>query len=88
MKIVGEYSFNHGKEVVETEYASELREVKEIVGLINAADFKTKVGKEKTKSGRMLYSPVALNKTFTLHFFERGWAKQKIASDYSDEYYI
>ncbi|MBI4674236.1 MAG: restriction endonuclease [Chloroflexi bacterium] len=88
MKIVGEYSFNHGKEMIETEYASELREVKQVVGLIYAADYKTKVGREKTKSGRMLYSPVELNRAFTRLFFERGWAKHKVASDYSDMYYI
>lgn len=88
MRIVGEYSFNQGKEVVESQYRQELLEVKQIIGLIQSADFKTKVGAEKTNMGRMLYSPSALNRAFTSLFFERAWTKHKIASVYSDKYYV
>lgn len=88
MIIAGEYSFNSGKEIVESQYTNELREVKEIIQLVNSTDFKTKVGKERTRSGRMLYSPRQLNLTFASLFLERGWAKHKVASVYSDKYYV
>ncbi|MCC7165799.1 MAG: restriction endonuclease [Anaerolineae bacterium] len=88
MRVVGEYSFNGGKAKVESGYPGEIAQVREIIELVDASNFKSKVGLEKTKSGRMLYSPRALNKRFGELFFARGWSKHKIASSYSDKYYV
>ncbi len=88
MIIAGEYSFNGGKKVIESNYANELQEVREIVSLVNPAELKTKVGQERTKSGRMLYSPRELNRVFAQLFSERGWVKQKVSSIYSDRFYL
>ncbi len=38
--------------------------------------------------GRTLYSPRALNRTFTKEFGLRGWGKYKVQCDYSTEYYV
>ena len=64
MRIVGVYSFNKGKEVVEKVYPDLLAEIKEVVASIDASKFKVKKSKEKTMKGRLLYSPVKLNKAF------------------------
>lgn len=88
MRIVGEYSFNNGKTRVETDYPAEITQVREVISLLDASNFKTKVGLERTNPGRMLYSPRALNKGFGELFFARGWTKHKLPLSYSDQHYI
>lgn len=58
MKIVGIYSFNKGKEVIEQKCPELLSEVKDIIASIDASQYRKKKSKEKTMKGRMLFSPV------------------------------
>lgn len=64
MIIAGIYSFNGGKEIIESKYASELREVERSIALVDSKTHKTKTSREKTKPGKGLYSPPSLNKAF------------------------
>jgi hypothetical protein len=64
MKIGGIYSFKGGRELLERNYESELREVEMIIGSMDCSSLKTKVSREKTMPNRKLYSPVELNKAF------------------------
>ena len=50
MKIVGVYSFNKGKEVVEKNFPNLLSEIKEVVNSIDASAHKNKVSKEKCQN--------------------------------------
>jgi phage anti-repressor protein len=78
MEIVAEFSFKNGKEFIQKHHGTELKEVKEIISLVDASRFKIKISKEKTMKGRELYSPVALNKEFKRLFKEREWQTRRI----------
>ncbi len=88
MIIAAAYSFKDGKQVIEAQFSTELHEVKQVFASIDPSLYKTKVGREKTKTGRMLYSPRALNAAIEQQFKLRGWTKHKILSAYSTEYYL
>jgi hypothetical protein len=86
--IVGEYSFKGGGEIIELQFASELKDVKEAIIAVDSEYCKTKISKEKTMSGRKLYSPRFLNNAFKEQFMDRGWKRERIKCDYPTEYYI
>ncbi|MBI4895924.1 MAG: restriction endonuclease [Candidatus Aenigmarchaeota archaeon] len=78
MNIVAMYSFNGGKEFIEKHHKNELKEVIDVISLVDAKRCKTKISKEKTMPGKSLYSPVALNTEFKRLFYERGWNSKRI----------
>jgi hypothetical protein len=88
MIIAGVYSFNGGKEAVETRFAKELREIKQIIAAVDSAKHKTKVSKEKTMPGKVLYRPGSLNRAFRAEFESRQWHKHKVPCEYPSEYYL
>lgn len=88
MKIAGIYSFNGGKEIIESEFAAELREITQVIAAITSAEHKSKVSKEKTMPGKMLYKPGSLNKAFTQEFEALDWHKHKVPCEYPTEYYV
>lgn len=88
MKIVGIYSFNGGREVIEAQFAVELREVEQVVAVIDSEKYKTKTSREKTMPGRKLYSPRALNRAFEKEFEKMGWHTQRVACEYPTQYYV
>jgi hypothetical protein len=87
VRIVGIYSFKNGKEVIETHFPAELEEIKHIIATVDGPLYKTKVSKEKTMPGRMLYHPNSLNRAFKKEFSTLGWRNHKIFCDYSSEFY-
>jgi hypothetical protein len=87
MIIAGIYSFKGGKEVLESQYTNELQEIKQIIAAVDSTLHKTKVSKEKTMPGRVLYKPGSLNKAFKKEFESRSWLKHKVFCDYQVEYY-
>jgi len=89
VRISGVYSFNRGQEAIERQYAHELEELKCVIGAVDAAKYKTKVSRERTMPGRLLYSPRALNKAFAAELkASGGWVKHKIACEYPTAYYV
>lgn len=74
MEIIAEFSFNNGKEFIEENHTPELQEIREIIYSVDASNFKTKVSKEKTMPGRLLYSPIELNREFKRLLEFRGWS--------------
>lgn len=88
MRIVGVYSFNKGKEVVECNYPRLLEDVRKIVKLVDSEKYKTKKSREKTMRGRQLYNPRRLNSAFKKCFAKLGWQSQRISCEYSTQYYI
>lgn len=87
MIIAGKFSFNGGEEVIEEHYPHLLSEVTEVVSLVDAEEHKTKISKEKTMSGRMIYSPTSINKAFKREFATRGWHNKKVLCAYEADYY-
>ncbi len=88
MIIGGMYSFNGGREKVEQTYPDLLDEIKAVIGAVDAEQYKIKVSKEKTMSGRLLYQPSSLNSAFKEEFHSRGWINRRIPSIYSQDYYV
>lgn len=78
MEIVAEFSFNKGKEFVEKNHGAELQEIKDAIFSVDASRLKTKVSKEKTMVGQMLYSPKGLNRQFERRFKNKGWYTPRI----------
>ena len=68
MIVGGVYSFNGGKEAVESRFSAELAEVYRSIESVDAARYKTKVSAEKTMSGKLLFRPSDLNKAFKSEF--------------------
>jgi hypothetical protein len=87
MIIAGVYSFNHGREIIEAHYATELAEVREVIASVNSEEHKSKVSREKTMTGRSLYSPKALNRAFKAEFATRDWHSHRELCVYSSDYY-
>jgi len=88
MKIVGIYSFNSGREIIEAQFAAELDEVKHVIAAVDSEKHKTKTSREKTMPGRKLYNPRTLNKAFKVKFEELGWRTCRVACEYPTDYYV
>lgn len=87
MIIGGRYSFNGGAAFVSRKYKHLLNEIEDIISAINASDHKTKKSKEKTMPGRIIYSPISLNKAIKSKFHDKHWQTIRIPCNYSTEYY-
>ena len=83
MRIVARYDFNGGRNEVESRYAAELREIENAIAAVDASRFKTKVSKEKTMPGRMLYAPSDINSEFRCVFQSMGWDNHRVECQYS-----
>ena len=88
MNIAGIYSFNNGVEVINDNYSALLSEVKSCISTIDASRCKTKVSKEKTMKGKLLYSPKDLNEQFKKILFPQGWKRIRTRCEYSTKYYV
>jgi len=88
MRIIGIYSFNNGKKIIEKEKPELLKEIKEIIENVNANKYKNKKSKEKTMRGEMLFNPKRLNKEFKAEFKKQGWKTVRVKCDYPTEYYV
>lgn len=89
MRIVARYSFNDGENYIKENYSNLLKEVEEVIAGVEAHSLKTKESKEKTMSGRKLFSPPALNEAFKSEFAKKtGWSPVKVFCDYSKDYYV
>ncbi|CAB4871377.1 MAG: restriction endonuclease [Actinobacteria bacterium] len=87
MKVVGQYSFAGGKEIVESEYASQLTQIINCIEQIDKEAHKTKESKELRTPGQMLYSPVDLNTAFKQYLNPLGWHSSRVKCDYP-HYYV
>jgi len=79
MRIVETFSHLNGFESLEVHQKEILEEIKEVIKNINANNYKTKISKEKTKNGKVLFSPVELNKAFKEAFEKKGWKESRYA---------
>lgn len=72
MKIVYEYSHLGGRQILQTDYPKILKEIRQIVTSVKTVE-KTKVSKEKTMKGKLLFSPIELNSQFKQEFNGHGF---------------
>lgn len=86
MKIVQFYSHLNGYEWLLVHHRPLWREIQEIIKPIDAERYKTKVSKEKTMTGRLLYSPIELNARFSEGFRKAGWRESRTSYWVTDDY--
>lgn len=77
MQIAAKYSHLNGLEYMLVHHSHLWDEVQGIIAGIDAEACKTKVSKEKTMPGRLLYSPVDMNRGFEFSFKRLGWTERR-----------
>lgn len=77
MKIAQKYSHLNGEEYLIVHCKKLYKEIIETIKNIDLERFKTKISKEKTKKGKNLYSPKAINKAFEKAFRQLDWKESR-----------
>jgi hypothetical protein len=77
MRIAAQYSHLNGWEFLVVHHNDLLQEIEEVIASVDAEACRTKMSREKTRAGRLLYSPVAMNKAMADGFKERGWEQRR-----------
>jgi len=77
MKIAQKYSHLNGEEYLIVHHNNLYKEIKQVIASVDAEQFRTKISKEKRKSGNSLLSPIDLNKAFNTEFYKRNWAESR-----------
>lgn len=82
MKIAQKYSHLNGEEYLIVHHKKLYKEIVDTIQSIDESKFMTKESKGKTMTGKMLYSPIDLNKAFNEKFNKIGWHETRY------QYYI
>ena len=77
MRIASKYSHMNGEEYLLVHKPRLWQEVCDAVASVDAEACKTKVSRERTMPGRLLYSPRDMNRAFDLEFRARGWSERR-----------
>lgn len=77
MHIAAQYSHLNGLEYMLVHHKDLWEEIRNVIASVNAEACKTKVSKEKTMPGRLLYSPADMNREFKRCFEKLGWSQRR-----------
>ena len=88
MRVVAIYDIKGAKEIMEEEYYAELKEIYDVIADIDSRSLRIKISKEKTKFGKTLYSPKAINEAFRKRFTDLEWKPVRIECEYTEAFYI
>ena len=78
MRIVETYSHLNGLEYLFVHKPQLWQEIQSVIQEVDGNACMTKVSRETTMKGRLLYSPVALNKLFRRLLEGTGWAESRV----------
>jgi len=78
MKIVQIYSHLNGLEYLLVHKPQLWSEVQSVIEAVDGNACKTKVSKEKDMQGKLLFSPIAMNRAFASLLVSRGWAESRV----------
>jgi hypothetical protein len=79
MKLVETYSHLNGWEFLIVHRPQLWKEIQDVVATVDAEACKTKVSKEKTMQGKLLYSPVSMNSAFSVLLRSRLWEESRVS---------
>lgn len=79
MKIAQTYSHLNGLEYLLVHKKALWTEIKEVIKAVDANVCRTKVSKEKTMKGELLYSPIDMNKSFSNLLTSRNWNESRVS---------
>jgi hypothetical protein len=89
MRLAAIYSFNNGEKIVTERYPHLVKEVRAAIASIDEVACKTKESFESTTTGKVFYSPVALNVAFKKQLIGRyGWKPIRVPCDYPTTFYL
>jgi len=77
MRIVETYSHLNGLEFLMVHKPGLWSEIQNVVRGLNASRFRTKVSKEKTMMGKLLYAPIEMNAAANDAFAKHGWKESR-----------
>ncbi len=77
MRIVETYSHLNGLEYLLVHKPALWTEIQDVIAKIDATKYRTKVSKEKTMMGKMLYSPKEINAAINVEFQKRDWKESR-----------
>jgi len=79
MKIAEIYSHLNGLEFLMVHKPALWKEIQSVVSAVDATKCKTKVSKEKTMKGQILFSPIDMNKAFTQLLRGKSWEESRVS---------
>lgn len=79
MKIAETYSHLNGLEFLLVHKPALRDEIRSVIAHIDANRCRTKVSKEKTMSGRLLYSPIEMNAAFKALLRKKSWEESRVS---------
>lgn len=85
MRIVQYYSHLNGFEFLKYHKAHIWDDLEAVVAAVDAEACRTKASAEARKEGRMLYSPVDMNKEFARLFAEHHWTERRVTNWLSED---
>lgn len=77
MRIAARYSHLNGEEFLLVHRKRLWDEILDVIESVDAEACKTKVSKERTRRGELLYSPIDMNKAMAVEFGKRGWEQRR-----------
>lgn len=79
MKIIETYSHLNGLEFLLVHKPALWQEIQSVVAGIDANKCRTKVSKEKTMKGKLLFSPIDMNAAFKRLLRKRSWEESRVS---------
>jgi len=79
MKIIEKYSHLNGLEFLMVHKPQLWDEIQKVITSIDAEKCKTKVSKEKTMKGKLLYSPIDMNNEFKNKLSTLNWNESRVS---------
>ena len=79
MKIVEKYSHLNGLEYLLVHKPALWKEIENVINTVDAEKCKTKVSKERTMKGKMLYSPIEMNNAFKKELSKYNWEESRVS---------
>lgn len=79
MKISETYSHLNGLEFLLVHKPHLWQEIQTVIATVDANQCRTKVSKEKTMKGRLLFSPIDLNVAFNCLLREKSWDESRVS---------
>ncbi|MCX6646363.1 MAG: BglII/BstYI family type II restriction endonuclease [bacterium] len=78
MKIIETYSHLNGLEFLLVHKPALWTEIQNVIERVDANKYKTKVSKEKTMPGKLLYSPIDMNAKFKTFLTKAEWEESRV----------
>ena len=79
MKIAATYSHLNGLEYLLVHKPNVWKEIQNVITRVDSSKCRTKVSKEKTMKGKLLYSPIEMNSTFKKLLDEKKWQESRVS---------